>query len=793
MKSPKLISIIATATIALASCTEDIDSPGSSDTLPGDRAATIEVPLRLHAGAPVLVGKPLVNDIPSRAEGDAGSDETPVDPEKAAEEAIHDIWVFQYDQNGNQLIMPRYYEVSSTEIKKLNIRLAEGVDSHVYVLANTCDPEWAKGKDFSTIEKFVGYEYPFTEDNVEMGADEYLFMEGSVKETIRKESDLLPIDIHLTRMMAKISFKYVTAAAAANLVVNRVIINNMPTHMRMEETPSEENYPQGDDFETKSVTLDKSLASGMVYTFYMPANRRGTSTNTDPKYKNNGAPDKALYVQLFVSSKTNGSNYLYTIYLGENDYNDFNVRRNHNYNITLNINSEERDDRVLAAPANCFVLGFKEEIMFDPYTRTETGGGWKYSEYVNKKEEAKRIETVKVLWQEQNVIGNNSSFDKVWLDEYDRIHVKSASTAGNAVIAGYNAANEIVWSWHIWVNDEKPAEISKAVAYKTFPWDKSGIITASGRTVQGRALMSCNLGAKKASGTGLPTYGAVYQWGRKDPFPIGWKLQKCDPHYNYTTANIGTLTDNSNAAIKMTTEGTVHTTELFGYELTNETYGKLEYVIKHPTVFIGSATKMDKTAGPNYNNPTEFTNNGDWFWGGEDRLWGGTPYKDATLKVTVHPAGSTHLGTTQVVAGILSNNGAKEKSIFDPCPAGWMVPPGDMWLAFTVDGKNSGWNDIWNYVNAEKQSSDIFGHKVYVTDWHKGKTVYFPSQGYRNAGGSCWRNGGCGNYHTSTPGENGTVNCFHIHSISGAFPFEPGYGSTRRAFAGPVRCVRDVD
>ena len=359
MKSPKLIAIIATATIALASCTEDIDSPGSSDALPGDRAATIEVPLRLHAGTPVPVGKPLVNDIPSRADGDTDSGETPDDPEKAAEEAIHDIWVFQYDQNGDQLIVPRYYEVTTTEIQKLNIRLAEGVDSHVYVLANTGDPEWAKGKDFSTVEKFVGYEYPFTEENVEMGADEYLFMEGSVKETIRKESDLLPIDIHLTRMMAKISFKYVTAAAAANLVVNRVIINNMPTHMRMEETPSEENYPQGDDFETKSVTLDKSLASGMVYTFYMPANRRGTNENTEPGTKNDGAPEKALYVQLFVSSKTNGSNFLYTIYLGKNDVNDFNVCRNHNYNITLNINSENRDNRVLAAPANCFVLSHK--------------------------------------------------------------------------------------------------------------------------------------------------------------------------------------------------------------------------------------------------------------------------------------------------------------------------------------------------------------------------------------------------------------------------------------------------
>ncbi|WP_290450757.1 fimbrial protein, partial [Muribaculum intestinale] len=284
MKSPKLIAIIATATIALASCTEDIDSPGSSDTLPGDRAATIEVPLRLHAGTPVLVGKPLVNDIPSRAEGDTGSGETPDDPEKAAEEAIHDIWVFQYDQNGNQLIMPRYYEVTSTEIKKLNIRLAEGVDSHVYVLANTCDPEWAKGKDFSTVEKFVDYKYPFTEDNVEMGTDEYLLMEGSVKETIRKETDLHPIDIHLTRMMAKISFKYVKAEEAKGLVVTRVLIHNMPTMMRMEETPENENYPLG-DFETLAVTLDKELEPGMIYTFYMPANRRGTSTNTDPKYK----------------------------------------------------------------------------------------------------------------------------------------------------------------------------------------------------------------------------------------------------------------------------------------------------------------------------------------------------------------------------------------------------------------------------------------------------------------------------------------------------------------------------
>ena len=50
--------------------------------------------------------------------------------------------------------------------------------------------------------------------------------------------------------------------------------------------------------------------------------------------------------------------------------------RNHNYNITLNLKSENRDDRVLAAPANCFVMNTGNEIMFDPYTRTEKGGGF---------------------------------------------------------------------------------------------------------------------------------------------------------------------------------------------------------------------------------------------------------------------------------------------------------------------------------------------------------------------------------------------------------------------------------
>ncbi|WP_286085373.1 hypothetical protein, partial [Duncaniella freteri] len=105
----------------MMSCSDtDLDVSDAPFAQPGDRAATIEVPLRLHADAPSVIGKPLVNDIVSRADGDS---DTPADPEQAAEEAIKNIWVFQFDSIGNQLIAPRYYEVTSTEIRKLNIRL----------------------------------------------------------------------------------------------------------------------------------------------------------------------------------------------------------------------------------------------------------------------------------------------------------------------------------------------------------------------------------------------------------------------------------------------------------------------------------------------------------------------------------------------------------------------------------------------------------------------------------------------------------------------------------------------
>ena len=76
---------------------------------------------------------------------------------------------------------------------------------------------------------------------------------------------------------------------------------------------------------------------------------------------------------------------------------------------------------------------------------------------------------------------------------------------GNALIAVLNEKDEVLWSWHIWV----PATPITDIAEANF--------AAAG------TVMSRNLGALVDATVSGPTapesFGLLYQWGRKDPFP----------------------------------------------------------------------------------------------------------------------------------------------------------------------------------------------------------------------------------------------------------------------------------
>ncbi|WP_455592289.1 DUF4906 domain-containing protein [Bacteroides sp.] len=126
-------------------------------------------------------------------------------------------------------------------------------------------------------------------------------------------------------------------------------------------------------------------------------------------------------------------------------------------------------------------------------------------------------------------------------------------------------------------------------------------------------LMDRNLGALSATAKDNLSIGFLYQWGRKDPFPGGADLS-------------------SETAIMATTPADIHTV----------TSGKL--------LISNSILK-----------PTMYGTNDNGWTDRNDNLWG-TPLSGTVTLQKVGPANTFN-----------SNKG--NKSIYDPCPVGWRVPP----------------------------------------------------------------------------------------------------------------------
>lgn len=701
------------------------------------------------------------------------------------ENKISNIWVLQYNNAGTQLLTaPRYYPLNITTTGNAQIMLRPATNCKIYIIANTNNASWTNGTDVSTLDKLNNKTFTFsTENDVYGGANKNLLMSGNMTATIQAGTTNNLGIISMKRMVAKISFKYTLAAGAAGkLTVSKITIDNVPNIIKVGETTV---TPHPATFTPCPYSEVLSPTAGTVYTGYIPENLRGVTTNTDEKNKNEGAPSNAFVIRLYIDSEMDGSSYVYTVYPGGNNTNDFNIKRNHFYNVSLNLKSTGTDSRVMAAPANCFVMKRNSSIIFDPYDRTETGGGWKYTDYVNKNIPDKSFDRVSILWQTGNgtnfAIGNNAGNNLVYLNKTEnKVYVTSGAVDGNAVIAGYNAKGTIIWSWHIWVNESAPAQIANAVKYTTYNWDSNNIYT--GTRVPGYSFMSCNLGAISTSKGDINAYGLYYQWGRKDPFPqtaYTGRLNFYPNAYPYVTP----IYNNAASTVSMT--NTTGTGELFQTIRIDASTGNINYAIQHPTVFMGTVRPALFESGTEHSivvdgvpttthDPNLYVNDGDWYWGHEDKLWGGVPFNEATINYQ----------------NIVANNGATKKSIFDPCPSGWILPQSDAWMGFTSTGLNTSSYTLQNYQNSGTEYVDR-GMLFYMESWRSGTTSFFPLCGWRTGDGSCFVVNACGGYYTSAASFNNASSILHIHPNL-VNPYDYAYQYARRSCAYPIRCVRET-
>jgi len=293
---------------------------------------------------------------------------------------------------------------------------------------------------------------------------------------------------------------------------------------------------------------------------------------------------------------------------------------------------------------------------------------------------------VVVLWETQNTATAPSAGSIIAAVDYDKaadgdayivFKMPDSITPGNALIAAKDAAGKILWSWHIWIPE-------------------TVISTNTYGDIMGAVAMDRNLGALVAATAGtspvdVTSFGLLYQWGRKDPFPGAASLASSP----------------SSAA-------------LAGGSITKATgVITLEESIANPTLM-------------------GYTANGDWIDVSDDNLW-----KNA------------------------------EKTIYDPCPAGYRVPARD----------NS--KDFW--------SSDLSAKTGWTEDGTNGwftlgnPVAVFPFAGYIDDDGLSYKYAGSrAMYWTSH--RSGSVTSYGADIRAGS---RHQLSSPARSRAGSVRCVAE--
>jgi hypothetical protein len=210
-------------------------------------------------------------------------------------------------------------------------------------------------------------------------------------------------------------------------------------------------------------------------------------------------------------------------------------------------------------------------------------------------------------------------------------------TGGNALIGAFDSKGKIIWSWHIWVSPDIVNPTTQTVNedyvenWKVNDYD----------------VMDRNLGAlsnrpnnsltvpygEKDNKKGVAAMGLLYQWGRKDPF-IG-------PDYS-----------NDDFTGKGLIDVIHYYKEWEAQKVGNN--GVIQYTIENPTILIYGEGKKGLSG---------MADNGGYLWGTDKGF----------------DPGVIELGS---------------KTIYDPCPVGYRVPPVNTFV-FTKDEEyESEWNSV---------------------------------------------------------------------------------------------------
>ena len=637
----------------------------------------------------------------------------------ADEKALMGLWVLQFDGNqpASKLVFKNYYAADQIQNGKLSVALLEAASTRVYFVGNVGVSKFESlALTNTTLSAFEAMTFGIALSSSVPTAG--LPMVG----VYNGSTSASTATISLQRMCAKIAFTCNVALAlpSESFTIKKVQLKSYSTKSayKAPAVPSGTSglYPDAAVAANfADATAVNVSGTSFTQTWYVAENLRGVVAGLTDKTKGGtNAPFHSTYIEVSGDYTKNGKTFeiAYRIYPGANSSTDFNLVRNHIYSISSTIKgASETDLRVavcedlsVKATANCYMVHsagtsykFKATVMGNGATTPASVSPATGAQITPS---VLTPASVKVLWETGSA--KSGVISSVKLDN-GYVHFTTAGTKGNTVSEGnaligvFNAANTLIWSWHIWATKYDPA-----TAYDTYSTNYK--------------VMQFNLGANANSAVGtVGRFGLLYQWGRKDPF-IGAKATNSADN----TKDWAVTVNESGYSWQENTTAT-------------STIGtaKIALAIKNPTTFYSRCN----------------TSANDWVATSSDKqldnLWG-------------NPNTTTS-----------ANPSKGSKSIYDPCPPGWRVPPQGTWVG--AASSNSPWANI---------GRTIFGKS------------YYPGAGGRShdSGQLCFV-GRYGFYWSSSPRASSSPSI-------GGLAFAPGdvvesLGYNGRANGYSVRCVQE--
>ena len=319
------------------------------------------------------------------------------------EKVIYSVYALAFDNYGNCFFKKNIYDGFETSTpyntsQALGIpkQTGEGYDKcTIWVIANVHNWTGAEvSYNFDNVKTLNDLMNTYGMRLLQQGSVESrscLPMTGYANDVNMTEATSIgsPIELNMERILARISFKVNVVNSNLEFYFNNWTVENMPRYTNVIPQENDITKPSGGQFnqyypsndtEKNLVTVNvNKLYDGATtnntsetFGYYMYENRKGNrgsanwnnltgdagdysglegktdETGKNPKYKTLYAPENASFIILtgLIRDKQtlNVSSFTYKIALGANNYNDYNIRRNHDYVYNININGITYDD-----------------------------------------------------------------------------------------------------------------------------------------------------------------------------------------------------------------------------------------------------------------------------------------------------------------------------------------------------------------------------------------------------------------------------------------------------------------